>query len=69
MISLVRNTIKLGDKEELIIGWSVAFRTPFGLVSNLDEALMIVNAKGLDPELAIIPQVIVTSENLYEAFG
>lgn len=66
MFNLSDNTA--GPNGKKIKSWSVWFQTPFGLFTNLEEAVIKVQNHEMDPDLAIIPLPVALTEDSYECW-
>jgi hypothetical protein len=70
MIQKVDKTVTLQGKTEPILRFEVWFQTPFGLFTDLDEALRRVAGSGdLDPEMNVVPVSVAVCDTLYELCG
>lgn len=66
MIDIVKKTITLHGKTELILEFRVYFMTPFGLIEDLEVAVKRCAALDLEPALNIRPVTVAACESLYE---
>ncbi len=69
MISLTRKTLTRNGVESEIIRFEVWFQTPFGLIENLEDAVVRLTAADMDPETIIVPVSVAISESSYEVVG
>lgn len=69
MISKINKTVTISGKTEPIIRFQVMFQTPFGLMDNLDDAVLRTAASDMDAELAVVPVSVAVCETLYEVCG
>ena len=69
MISKTQKTVTISGKTERILRFEVWFQSPFGLYSDLDEAVMRVAAADMDIELAIVPVSVAVCETIHEVCG
>ncbi len=66
MIDLVNKTITLGSSPKPITGFAVWFATPWGLITNLDEAVTRCSANDVDPDMNIHALPVALTADSYE---
>ena len=66
MVNYNTKTIELNGKLEDIRRVEVWYRTPFGLIVGLEEAVKILTDAGLEPNLCIVPVPVFIGDTIYE---
>lgn len=66
MILFETNEIVIGEEKQTIKNWTVAFKTPIGIVSSFEDAKQVCDNLGVSYFMGITPKVVVMGESIYE---
>jgi hypothetical protein len=66
MVNYTDETIVLNGKIEKIKEVVIWYKTPFGYIDTMKEAVKIMTDAGLDPMMTIIPTVVYKGDTLIE---
>lgn len=66
MIDLVARTVTLTEGAKAITSFAVWFITPFGLITNLDEAITRCAANDMDPNEVLHAIPVAVTDETYE---
>jgi hypothetical protein len=69
MYSIKDKTLTIQGQTTSIERWEVWFQTPFGLIENLDDAIIRVESSDCDPNFTIVPVVVAIAGSRYEVIS